>query len=223
MRLSSQNNQFRFNFPTDFVSDEVNNKLKRYMEKNWIPYENPIDYINSTIKEIVFPSVTYEGSEQTLRFGKKIEWKSSQNIHDTYNSSLDITLRSVDSHTNYFMLQQILAEYFNNTRKHYIPWLNLDLLDKDGDILYTVILRSVLLKSLSEVRLMYQSQDVSESTFSLTIKFNFIDVNWKLSDQDGSPDFPQKPENIFDTETWDHSNDILPTERPQNNYSIDND
>ena len=57
----------------------------------------------------------------------------------------------------------------------------------------------------------------------LTIKFNFIDVNWKLSDQDGSPDFPQKSENIFDTETWDHSNDILPTERPQNNYSIDND
>lgn len=214
-RLSSQNNQFLFNFPTDFISKDVEERLKRYMEKNWIPYTDPIAYINSTLKEIVFPSISYEGSEQIHKFGKKIEYKPAGNIHDTYTNTLDITLRSVDSHTNYFMLQQIFAEYYNNTRKYYFPWLSLFLLDKDGDFLYSVNFRSVLLKSLSEVRLMYQGQDVSEQTFSITFKYNFIDIYWDLTD---NPDY--KKERIFDTETWDHSNDILPMQRPQNNYNL---
>ena len=215
MRLNSQSNQFLFQYPSDFISTEVNDRLKRYMDKNWIPYQDPISYINSTIKEIVFPSVSYEGSEQTHMKGKKIEYKPATNIHDTYTSSLDITMRSVDSHTNYFMMQQIFAEYYNNTRKYYLPWMNLFVLDKDGDFLYSVIFRESLLKSLSEVRMMYQSMDVTEQTFSVTFKFNFIDIYWELSD---NPDY--KKDNIFYTQTWDHTKDVLPTHRPQNNYDL---
>ncbi len=217
MRLSSQNNQFLFNFPVDFIAQEVDIKLRRYMEKNWIPYYDPISYINSTIKEIVFPSISYEGSEQTHRFGKKIEYKPAGNIYDTYTNTIDITLRSVDSHTNYFMVQQIFAEYYNNTRKYYLPWLHLFILDKDGDFLYSVNFRSALLKSLSEVRLMYQSQDISEQTFSITFKYNFMDVFWDLSD-----DPLMQKDNIFHSQVWDHSNDVLPLKRPQNDYNFEN-
>lgn len=215
MRINSASNQFLFNFPTDFISTEVNDRLARYMEKNWIPYTDPMAYINSTIKEIVLPSISYEGSEQFHKYGKKIEYKPATNIHDTYTSSLDITMRSVDSHTNYFMMQQIFAEYYNNTRKYYLPWMNLFVLDKDGDFLYSVIFRESLLKSLSEVRMMYQSMDVTEQTFSVTFKFNFIDIYWELSD---NPEY--KKDNIFYTQTWDHTKEVLPTHRPQNNYDL---
>jgi hypothetical protein len=113
------------------------------------------------------------------------------------------------------MLQQIFAEYYNNTRKYYLPWLSLYILDKDGDYLYSVVFRSALLKSLSEVRMMYQSQDVQEQTFSITFKYNFMDVYWDLSDNPEG-----KKDNIFHTESWDHSGDVLPTQRPQNNYNL---
>jgi hypothetical protein len=215
MRLNSANNQFLFNFPTDFVADEINDRLKRYMDKNWIPYQDPMAYINSTIKEIIFPGVSYEGSNQIHRFGKKIEYKPAGNIYDTYTETLDITLRSVDSHTNYFMMQQIFAEYFNNTRKYYLPWINLFMLDKDGDFLYSVVFRSAMLKSLSEVRMAYQAIDVSEQTFTMTFKYNFMDVYWELSD---NPEY--KKENIFHSQIWDHSKDVLPTHRTQNEYNI---
>lgn len=215
MRISSQNNQFLFNFPTDFIAKEVDERLKRYMEKNWIPYQDTMSYINSTIKEIVFPSISYDGSEQTHKFGKKIEYKPAGNIHDTYNSTLDITLRSVDSHANYFMMQQIFAEYFNNTRKYYLPWISLFVLDKDGDFLYSVVFREPLLKSLSEVRLMYQAMDVSEQTFTMTFKYLFLDVYWELSE---STEY--KKDNIFYSQTWDHSGDVLPMHRPQNIYNL---
>ena len=215
MRLSSQSCQFLFKFPSDFIAPEVNDRLKNYMDKNWIPYTDPMAYLNSTIKEIIFPSITYEGSEQTHKFGKKIEYKSATNIYDTYANTIDITLRSVDSHSNYFMMQQIFAEYWNNTRKYYLPWIQLYILDKDGDFLYAVIFRSPLLKSLSEVRMMYQSMDVSEQTFSITFKYNFIDIFWELSQLE-----EYKKDNIFYSQTWDHSNEILPTNRPQNNYNL---
>jgi hypothetical protein len=215
MRLSSQNNQFLFQFPVDFISSDVNDRFKKYMDKNYIPYEDPISYLNSVIKEIVFPSITYEGSEQINRFGKKVEHKPSGSIYDTYTSSIDITMRSVDSHASYFMMQQIFAAYYNNTRAYSIPLLNLYILDKDGDFLYSVVFRDCLLKSLSEVRLMYQSMDVSEQTFTVTFKFNFLDVYWDLTD---NPDY--KKDNIFYTQTWDHSNDILPMQRKQNDYNL---
>ena len=147
--------------------------------------------------------------------GKKIEYKPATNIYDTYTSSIDITMRSVDSHTNYFMMQQIFAEYYNNTRKYYIPWMNLFVLDKDGDFLYSVIFRESLLKSLSEVRMMYQSMDITEQTFTITFKFNFVDIYWELSD---NPEY--KKDNIFHTQTWDHTKEVLPTTRTQNNYDL---
>ena len=216
MRLGSQNNQFRFNFPSDFISEEVSDKLTRFMDKNFIPYDKPIDYLNSTIKEIVFPSMQIEGSEQTHRFSKKIEYKPTQNLHDLNAPELDITFRSVDSNANYFMLRQILTEYYNNTRKYYMPWLTIDILDKDGDIIYVVKLRSVLWKSESELRLAYQVQDITEQTFSLTFKFLFIDIDWLLSD---SPQIVG--ESISDTEVWTHQ-EQLPSQRDQNIYK-DND
>lgn len=212
MRLGSQNNQFRFNFPNDFISEEVNDKLTRFMDKNFIPYDQPIDYLNSTIKEIVFPSMQIEGSEQTHRFSKKIEYKPTQNIHDLNAPELDITFRSVDSNANYFMLRQILTEYYNNTRKYYMPWLTIDILDKDGDVIYVVKLRSVLWKSESELRLAYQVQDITEQTFSLTFKFLFIDIDWLLS---SSPQI--EDESISDTEVWTHQ-EQLPSQRDQNIY-----
>ena len=215
MRISSQNNQVLFQFPTDIISKDVNDRMSKYLYKNWIPYLDPISYLNSTIKEVVFPSITYEGSEQTLKFGKKFEHKPSTNVYDTYNSTLDITFRSVDSHSNYFMMQQIFNEYYNNTRKYYLPHINLFILDKDGDFLYSVVFRSALFKSLSEVRFMYQSMDVSEQTFTVQFKFNFMDVYWDISD---NPDYKQ--DNIFSSETWDHTKEILPMKRPQNNYKL---
>lgn len=78
-----------------------------------------------------------------------------------------------------------------------------------------LILDQALLKSLSEVRMMYQGIDVSEQTFTVTFKFLYLDIYWELSENEKG-----KKDNIFYTETWDHSKDILPMQRPQNIYNL---
>ena len=60
MRLSSQSSQFIFNLPYDFIKPELVFSYKPILEKNWVQYENIIDYINSTIKSVNFPGISFD-------------------------------------------------------------------------------------------------------------------------------------------------------------------
>lgn len=193
MRISSQNNQFIFGFPIDFIEPFLYEQFKKLMDKNFIPYESVLEYINSTIKEIVFPGVQYDIKEQKLRYGKTVGWKDSKTSFDTFTNELDITFRSVDSHLNYFMLLQICTEFYLNNDKEQIPFFKLEVLDKDGNLIYTVLFKEVLLKSISENRMGYNVYTVAEKTFSITFRYNFIDVRWELDD-----DKVQTSTSIFD-------------------------
>ena len=188
MRLTAQNNQFRFHFPSDFIDKNLQLQFNILMDKNYIPYDDVVAYLNSTIKEIVFPGMQFNNVEQTIKRGKKIRYKESQSIFDKHTPEIDITFRAVDSYLNYFILQQVLIEFYLNVGKHNIPMLLLEILDKDGDLIYLVIFKNVFLKSQSEIRLGYQQQDISERNFSVTFQYNFIDIRWELknniNDQD---------------------------------------
>lgn len=180
MRISSQNAQFIFQFPVDFLTPYLYEKFQIFLDNMRMPYENVLDFINSTIKEITFPSITYDNVTQKLRGGKTVDYKSAKNIFDTYQHELNVTYRSVDSHINYFIIQEIVMEFYLNTRKFYIPYLALNILDKNGDLVYTVLFKNVLLKSQSENRFQYQKQDFGENTFSLNFSYNYLDIIWEL-------------------------------------------
>jgi hypothetical protein len=182
MRISSQNSQFIFSFPVDFVSARLYAKFQKFLDTKHMPYDNVLDYLNSTIKEIIMPGLTYENVEQRIKYGKKMAFRSSTNVFDTYQQELDITFRSVDSHMNYFMMQEIMQEFYQTAKRSWIPFLSLHILDTNGDLLYTVIFKNNLLKTLSEQRLTYQNQDFSEKPFTMTFRFNYLDILYELKD-----------------------------------------
>ena len=66
MRLSSQSSQFIFNLPGDFLKPETINTYQPILEKNWVQYENVIDYLNSTIKQVNFPGISFDMPKQIL-------------------------------------------------------------------------------------------------------------------------------------------------------------
>lgn len=180
MRISSQNNAFIFQLPIDFLTPYLYEKFQIFLDNMRMPYDNALDFLSSTIKEIVFPSVSYDNVTQRLYGGKTVDYKSAKNVFDTYQHDLDITFRSVDSHTNYMMMQEVLTEFWLNTRKPYIPYFALSILDKNGDLVYTVLFKNILLKSKGENRFQYQKQDFGENTFSITFSYNYLDIIWEL-------------------------------------------
>lgn len=184
MRLSAQNSQFSFNFPVDFIEPWLYTQFEKLMIKNFIPYDTVLDYINSTIKEVVIPGMSYENQQQTLRRGKKVNWKDSKSVFDTFPGEIDITFRAVDSYMNYFMLVQILTEFYLNNHKHSIELFNLNILDKDGDLIYTILFREIFLKSIGEIRVGYQQYDITEKTFTVGFKYNWVDCRFEIDDED---------------------------------------
>jgi len=186
MRLSAQNSQFRFNFPSDFIEPYLNEQFQKLMDKNFIPYDSVVDYINSTIKEIVFPSLTFNVNEQVLKRGKKMGWKTATSVFDSFTNEIDITFRGVDSWLNYFILLQILIEFYLNTDKQNIPMFILEILDKEGSLIYSIIFEEVLLKTIGEVRLGYNQQDITDKQFNVTFRYNFIDIRWEIFDDNGN-------------------------------------
>ena len=61
---------------------------------------------------------------------------------------------------------------------------HLEILDKDGCLIYTIIFEEVLLKSIAELRLGYQMYEVGDKPFTITFRYNFIDIRWELNDDD---------------------------------------
>ena len=71
MRLSTQNSAFIFQLPSDFIPQEIIRTYQPILEKNWVQYENVLDYLNSTIKSVDFPGISFKIEEQIMIRGKK--------------------------------------------------------------------------------------------------------------------------------------------------------
>ncbi len=180
MRINSQNNQFVFNLPQSYITKDIEDKFQILMDKNFVQYNDTMDYLNSTIKDMVFPSVSYDRVTQTKYHGKKVQWREAGNIADKFQGEIDITYRSVDSHLNYFLLLEICNRFYLQDNPNYMPTLNIKILDKEGDVIYIILLKDVIIASLSELRLAYNATDFNEQTFSLQLAYNWIDIKWSI-------------------------------------------
>ena len=207
MRINSQNNQFIFSLPQAYITKDIEEKFQILMDKNFVQYNDVMDYLNSTIKDLVFPSVSYDSVRQIKYHGKKTIWREAGNISDKFQGEIDITYRSVDSHLNFFLLLEMCTRFYLQDNPNYMPTMNIKILDKDGDVIYIIKLKDVIIASLSELRLAYNATEFSEQTFSLQISYNYIEIDWAI-DRDEIVE-----ENIFDLELTNDPRDVSGLEK----------
>ncbi len=184
MNLSSLSDQFVFNLPSDFIQKSIEDKYMPILRKNHCLYDTVIDYLNSNIKDIVLPSVAFENVTQRMIRGKEVYWKSAKNIYDSYTRELDITFRSVNSHLNYIIMQDIATRHYLDTTNNYTKPLIVTILDRHRDAIFDMTFRSVTLKSLSEMRLSYSGMQLDEKTFTMQFAYNYLDIRNVLTGED---------------------------------------
>ena len=179
MRLSSQSSQFIFNLPSDFLSPELIDTYKPILEKNWVQYENIIDYINSTIKSINFPGISFDLPRQILARGKERNFKPAKNVQDiTTTHDLTITFRSVDSDLNYWLLFDIVTKHYLDLDNSFVYPFTITCVDIHRDAIYVIKFYEIILKSLSENSFNYSQQKVQSKDFTMTFHFNFYDIEF---------------------------------------------
>lgn len=181
MLLNSQNSQFVFQFPQTFVPEKMNARYVQLLEKNWIPYENVVDYLNSTIKGIDFGGITITTSERVEFKSKKRNYRPSVNFYDVISTNdISIEIRRADADINYWMLHNIIKNYYANPMQQYAQPFYMSVLDVNRDEIYRIVFREILLTELSPISLNFSQQTVEQKTFTLTFSFNWYDVEFML-------------------------------------------
>ena len=183
--LSTINNQFHFNLPIDFVpksEEEQYLKLIKGMRK---PYTSVVDYLNSTIQSISFPSITFPtvNNEQNKQ-RKKIKWKTVSNIFDLFEQSVTITFLDVDSHLNYMILLDVLCNHYLNAEQPYDQSILVTLINENRRPLYNIQYRSLLWTDLDGNTFGYNDQAIQSKTFTASFTFNYLDLEFVLDKKD---------------------------------------
>lgn len=181
MRLSSQNSQFIFNMPQNFLKPEILQTYIPVLEKNWVQYENVIDYINSTIKGVNFPGVSFDMPKQITVRGKERYFKPAKNIQDIITThELTVTFRSVDSDLNYWLMFDILSKHYLDTDNAFLDPFTITSVDIHRDAIYVIRFYELILKGQSDNTFNYSQQKVNAKEFTVTFHFNFYDIEFLL-------------------------------------------
>jgi hypothetical protein len=195
MRLNSQSSQFVFNLPSDFIRPDIIAAYQPILEKNWVQYENVVDYLSSTIKGINFPGISLELPKQLLPRGKERQYKPAKNVQDiTTTHDLNVTFRSVDSDLNYWLLFDIITQHYLDLENEYVAPFTMTCLDAHRDAIYVVRFYEIIIKNMQEINFNYSQQKVPSKEFTITFHFNFYEVEFLLNqrkllvDNDGSPE-----------------------------------
>lgn len=181
MRLSSQSSQFIFNLPSSFLPAEVIETYTPILEKNWIQYEDVISYLNSTIKSVNFPGISFEMPMQIRMRGKERNFKPAKNPQDIITTrQLQVTFRSVDSDLNYWLLFDILNKHYLDTENQWLDPFTITALDIHRDAIYVIKFYEIIINSINENMFNYSQQKVTSKDFVVSINFNFYDVEFLL-------------------------------------------
>jgi len=146
MRLSSQSSQFLFSLSSDVLKQETINTYTPLLEKNWIQYDNVIDYLNSTIKSVNFTGISIDMPKQNIMRGKEIYYKPAKNIQDIISTrQLNVTFASVDSDLNYWLLFDVIQKNYLDVENIYVNPFTITCLDIHRDAIYTIIFKQIIL------------------------------------------------------------------------------
>jgi hypothetical protein len=182
MRLSSQASQFIFNLPQAFLKPEIIDTYTPILEKNWVQYENVIDYLNSTIKGVNFPGISIELVKRIEVRGKERMLKPAKNIQDIPTThDLTVTFRSVDSDLNYWLMFDIISKHYLDTDNAFLEPFTIACVDIHRDAIYVIRFYEIILKSLSENTFNYSQSKVNAKEFTITFHFNFYDIEFLLN------------------------------------------
>lgn len=182
MRLSSQNSQFIFNMPESFLKPEIITTYQPILEKNWVQYENVISYLNSTIKGVNFPGISFDLVKRIEVRGKERFLKPSKNVQDiTTTHELTVTFRSVDSDLNYWLMFDIISKHYLDVDNAFLEPFTITCVDIHRDAIYVIRFYEIIVKSLSDNTFNYSQQKVNAKEFTLTFHFNFYDIEFLLN------------------------------------------
>lgn len=172
MILNSNNSQFIFKFPSDFLTPEIVEKYNPQITRFPIPYEKIIDYLNHSIQAVTWPQISLELVQQET-FNRKADFKGGKSAERQFEKTIDVTFKTNESYINYFIMLDLLLGYWKigEHTPTFLPDLSLYLLDHSGYVTLILYFEHIVFSGLSSLELSYT--DLVPEYKSFTATFNF--------------------------------------------------
>lgn len=179
MNLTTVNNQFHFSLPLDFIPESREERYMDLLKAKRKLAPSVIDYINSTIQTVSFPSINFPvvNNPQILK-RKQIKWKTVGNIYDLFDDTITVTFLNVDSNINYIIMLDVLMNHYLNVDKPYDSSIVVTMLDQNRQALYHIQFRDVIWTGMSDNTFAFNDSAVQNKTFTATFTYNFIDFEY---------------------------------------------
>jgi len=179
MILSARNNQFKFEFPRNFIPKEIADKYRPYL--NRIPgglIKEPIDYFNYGIQSMNLPGPSFDPVSQNDFPGNTRNFRTSLPKQELFDKTLTITMQAFDGWVNYWMAVELFDFYYKkNGKDPFIPeGVGLQMLDGEGNIFVTVQLKDMIINGVSALDLNFSSNTIEFQTFDIDFTYNILDI-----------------------------------------------
>lgn len=191
LSLSPRYDLFRFELPKEFLPKEVRDKWTEVLSQEPGVVNDPIDYLNESIRSISIPGIADINIQQTQHSTNPIDrntgkintdanqnntYIGSANPLDKINREIRVTFRINNGLYNYFMIYETI---FHRMCKHILyddgDNFSIDLLNEEGVVSSRIKLYQCHIDGIDGLDLSYDKVDRQHETFDVTFKFNNID------------------------------------------------
>lgn len=146
------------------------------------PYESLQDYLTASIQSMSFPSLNIETNEQTLNTDPYSS-KGGLRFQNYLDRTFTISFKTYEGYINYWVMFDLFMEFYAlDNKNQFLPDVNLTFLDHTGFELLTINFNEIVMTSLGELELNYSSTTAEFKTFTAGFKYNFIDIQKRLSE-----------------------------------------
>ena len=175
--LPTLSSSFIFNFPSDYLPQIVLQDYKGFLDQYHLPYDNIVDFLNSTIKSVNFPGFSYDTAKQTKMRGKEIDYRSAKPLQDLATArEITVTFKSVMGDANYFLCLDIFQKHYLDKEHIYITPFRIIQLDMFRNAVYAINMYQILSTSLSDNQFDYSVQKLNSKEFTMAFKFNYHEI-----------------------------------------------
>jgi hypothetical protein len=183
MILSARNNQFKFEFPRNFIPKEISDKYKPYL--NRMPgamIKEPIDYFNYGIQSMNLPGPSFDPVTQNDFPGNTRRFRTSLPKQELFDKDLTITMQAFDGWVNYWMAIEVFDYYYKQSGKNpFVPeGIGLQMIDGDGNIFVTCQLKDMIMTGVSALDLNFSSNTIEFQTFDINFTYNILETKVNL-------------------------------------------
>jgi len=179
MLLNPKMNNYELSLPSDWLYDEVVNKYTRYFKSEKSIYPKLINFINSTIQSISWPSISLTNVEQREK-GKTKSFRGGEPAELGFTKEVTITFKCSENYLNYMIMRDLLFEYMKtvgNAKDSFMPDIMLNMLDSSGRVVMTFQYIDIVYFAITELELSMGSNTAEYRSFDIQLAYKDIKIS----------------------------------------------